>query len=1118
MDPSGAVIPGVPVTARNVDTGITRSTTSATNGAFELVNLAAPATYTVTAEHAGFKRFEETGVMLALNQIYVLNIQLELGPSTQQVTVEGVAAQVETTSIERGARLTSGQVESLPLIDRDWITLQQTLPGVVASVGDFRDNFSTSGSRDQDNGFLLNGVDNNDLALNVPNAIPSPDAIAEVNMITNTINPEYGRSSGAIMNAVTKSGTNKFHGDAFEFYRDPFLNARNFFQPKPAQFHQNLFGGTFGGPIWKDHSFFFFSYQGTYNRNPIANGRGYAGGTSPVFTTDQLGGIFPSLEKSKGTSAFALVGDDGTTYPAGTSYATIFSQGTIPGTDMNTVATGLISKYMPPANLNGDEYSFNPITTNKNNQYISRIDHNFSSKDSIFGYWFYEQDNDVEDESFYGGSYPGFGDTNGGRIQILNLTWNHTFSSSILNEAKIGYNRLGFWNSVKPQKAVLPSSVGFTGIIPQDPAGAGVPCVDIVGLTAPGAACTMGFSIDGPQPRIDQTYQVSDNFSWIKGNHTLKLGFDMRRMEVENPFYFYNNGFFYFGGSGSYSTGNPEADFLLGAPDEYAQASGGFIDARAQEYYSYVQDQWKVRRNLTLTLGTGYQVNIPTKDIYNGGVAINAYKPGQQSTVYPTAPNGLLFPGDTGVNSSGYNTKWAHFGPRLGFAWSPGASTKWSLRGGFGVYFNQSEEELTLENLSAPPFALEDYGIGDAGGSPAFATPFTDIATGASIPNKYPYHPPAKGSSVDFGFYEPMQLNTITPTFTIPTAYNYNLTVEHELAGSTIVTVAYVGHQGRHLETAYEANPAGANGANPTCAATPDCTPYNMGYTAPSAFTNPLTNPTTGALVYGAVGRQGSDGNSNYNSFQATVAKHTSHGLELQVSYTWSHSLDNDSSFENVGSGAAPNPFNRESNYGDSAYDARQRLVYSYSYQIPSVRRYESFKAIPSRLTDGWRIAGVTTFQTGFPIDTFDSSYDSLTCYAQVTLYGCADRPNVVGPVQLANVRTSSYTNTNPEGTGLPGSNYYFSPNTFATETLGVLGNAGRNSFHGPGINNWDFGLYKDTNITEKTKLELRFEFFNIFNHAQFFNPVSDVNSSFFGQVLDARDPRYIQLAAKFVF
>jgi len=1136
MDPSGAVIPGVAVTASNVETGVARSVKTGSNGIYEIVNLAVPAIYTVTVEQAGFKRYEAAGIKLALNQIYVLNIGLELGKATQQVIVEAAQAQVETTSMELGARITGSAIVDMPLNGRDWVQLQQSLPGVVASMGDFTDNFSTSGSRAQDNEFLLNGVDDLDLALNTPNAIPSPDSIAEVNMITNTINPEYGRNGGAVMNAVTKSGTNKFHGDAFEFYRDPFLNARNFFLPAPDQFHQNQFGGTLGGPIWKNHTFFFFSYQGTRNREPDTPGRSFAGGTVDVFTAAQRNGLFPDVNAdvnalgSPTASPFPLVGEDGKTYPAGTLYSTLFPTGQIPSADFSPPAVKLISTYMPPPNTGTNTFSWNPISVNKEYQYITRIDHTFSSKDALSGYWFIENDADMDDESFDGGSLPGFAEQQTVRTQNMSLTWNHTFGTNMINEARVGYNRLGF-NTINPVKPVLPSSFGFS-INPQSgPSGASLPCIDMNSYEPPSGACEFGFSYQGPQPRIDQTYQVSDNFTWITGSHTFKMGFDMRRAEVENPFYFVNNGYFEFYGTGTFSTGDEGADFLLGIPDFYEQTSGGFIDARTQEYYSYFQDQWKVRPNLTLTYGLGWQINTPQNDIFNGGVAVNAYRPGAQSTVYPTAPPGLLFPGDQGLSVSTYGNSLRHVAPRLGFAWSPGSALKWSIRGGFGIYYNQIEEEVTLQNLQSPPFSLTDFGASDIGATPSFTNPFAgytadvDPTTGnivgvapVALSNRFPYTPPPKGSkNLDFSFFYPMTLKVFNPNFTTPSAYNYNLTIQRELPADTILQVGYVGHQGRHLEERTSIDPAGqAPGVNPVCAADPSCGEFTLGFTEPQTFANPLT--INGVPVYGGVGQQATDANSNYNSLQITATKKTTHGFEFLASYTWSHSLDPISSIENVGGGGDLNPFNRHDNYGDSAYDARQRFVISYSYEIPSIRHYKSFQSVPNRLVEGWRIAGLTTLQSGFPISLNDSSENSLTCW-YLTGYGCPDRPNVSGPVQTYDPRNENLVNATHGGTSTR-SHYYFNPNDFTPEVRGVLGNAGRNFFHGPGINNFDFALFKDTRITESTKIELRLEVFNLFNHTQFLNDSvgSDINSSFFGRVTAAAEPRIIQLAAKIYF
>jgi Carboxypeptidase regulatory-like domain len=1109
-DPSGAVVPDVTVTVTNVATGVSRKVTSSNDGSFVALNLPAPAVYTVTAEKSGFKKFVALQIPLSLNQIYVLQIRMELGAVTQEVTVQAAPAQVQTSSMQLGATITGSAIVNLPLNGRNWIYLQRTLPGVVASI-DFSSNFSTNGARSQDNGFMINGNDANDLPLNTPLVIPSPDAIAEVRMITSTINPEYGRNSGAILNAVTKSGSNAFHGDAFEFYRDPFLNARNFFLPEHDLFHQNQFGGTLGGPIWKDHTFFFFSYQGTRNRRPIPPGRGYAGGTTTVFTQDQRNGIFPDLATSAGFSAAPLVGEDGNTYPAGTPYATLFPTGTIPAADLDPVATGLVNKYMPPPNFGATEFSWNPIDATKLDQYITRIDQNFGANDSIFAYWFIEPGSLVEDESFDGGSLPGFGETDVQKTNNMNLNWTHIFSGNVLNEARVGYNRLNY-NTVNPTTVVQPAEVGFTGIHPQLPQGAGVPCIDITGYES--GACAFGFSYNGPQPRIDQTFQVTDNFSWVKGRHTMKFGFDMRRSAVENPFGFVNNGYFDFSAPAGFpfTTGDPAADFFLGASDFYEQTSGGFIDARTQAYYSFAQDEWKVRPNLTVTYGLGWQVNTPVKDIFNGGVAINAFRPGQQSTVFPTAPEGLLFPGDSGINTASYRTHYNDFAPRFGFAWSPGSSRKTSIRAGFGIYYNQVEEELTLQNLLAPPFSLVNYGVSSYA-VPSLTNPYSSADGSLVFPNAFPFAPPKPGdTNIDWaGVYEPMRLNVISPDFRTPAAYNYNFNIERELPSQAILTVAYVGHEGRHLETRYELNPGGqAPGVNPACAAIPGCNSLYLGFYYPAV---PFRYDP---LVFGSIGQQATDANSNYNALQVTLNKHTTHGLTFLATYTWSHSLDIGSSWENVGSFGELNPFDRQSNYGDSTYDARNVFVASYTYDIPSIRRFNALSTIPSRLTDGWRISGFTIFQGGFPIGLYDSSLGSFTCFSYFSFYGCPDRPNVVGPVQLADPRTSSYTNNI---LGLSSKDhYYFDPNSFAQETPGIIGNAGRNFFHGPGINRTDFGLYKDTKITESTKVELRIEFFNIFNHTQFNNPSGNVSSINFGRVLSASSPRVIQLAAKFYF
>ena len=1109
-DPSGAVIAGATLTATNTGTGVSSATTSGTDGSYEFLQLPAPSTYDLKCEKSGFKIFAARHIRLTVTQIFVQDIQMELGQITQEVTVEATPNQIERTSIELGTSVSANQIVDLPLNGRNWTQLQQTLPGVVAA-SDGRGNYATNGSQTDQNNFLVNGVDTNDLPLNTPLVIPSPDAIAEFHLVTNTINPEYGRNSGAIMNAVTKAGTNSFHGSGFEFFRDTGLNSRNFFQQSPAVFHQHQFGGTVGGPVWKEHTFFFFSYQGTRNRN-LQSG---AVPSVSVFSPDERNGSFPDIATSTTPSPFPLTGENGTVYPAGTPYSTIFPTGNIPVSDFNSISATLLQKYIPLP-TNGTDFQFNPITTGKGDQYISRIDHNFSSKDEIWGYWFWEIRPTLDTLPFTGSTLPGFPQTSQRHIQEYVLTWNHTFGPTMLNEARFGYTRLNFV-AVQPVNILNPQSVGFTGINTQHPEASSWPRISVISTAGP--AFDLGFSSNGPQPRIDQTYQVDDNLTKIVGRHTIKLGFDMRRFQVYNPFFGNINGTFNFGGSGLYTTGDGGADFLLGIPDSYAQGGGDIINARAQEYYTYFQDQFRLRPNLTLTFGTGWSVDTPLVDIYHANHAMIAFRPGQQSTVFPNAPPGYLFQGDPGVHAGG-TTKYGHFGPRFGFAWSPSSASPWAIRGGYGIYFNRSLEEQSLQFLGDPPYSVASGGAADiAGLSPAFATPFVDIAGNGSEANKFPAatNPP---SSTGFAQFEPINfLMVMDPHTSVPYAQNFNLSIERQLGGTTTLSLAYVGSLARHLVIVRELNP-GINAAG--CAADPSCVAGRVDQNV--SFPNNFPYP--GNVLAGIANNQ-TTGTSNYNSLQAKLDKRVSRGLQFFVAYTYSKAMDDGSGFEDsafggggfggFGSLRATNPFNQTAaDYGPSVYDATHRFVINYSYDIPAVRHFNNWAA--KRFFEGWRMNGITTYQTGFPLDVVDAAFRSLTCTENI-FSACWDVPNVIASAHYVDPRTSQLINATKGGTTTR-NHYWFDPNTFARETIGTIGNAARDPLRGPGIANFDWGFYKDTPLTERTRLELRFEFFNLWNHTQFSpNGLStNINSGNFGRVSNALNPRIVQLAAKIYF
>ncbi|HKD15688.1 MAG TPA: carboxypeptidase regulatory-like domain-containing protein, partial [Candidatus Angelobacter sp.] len=953
-DSTGAVLPGVQVTATNTLTGASSTVTSHDDGLYEFPQLAV-GTYSVSATKQGFKTFKSTAFSLDVNQVYNLAVTMQIGSTSETVEVKAEAIQVETTSIQQQTVIGSQQIVDLPLIGRNFVQLSQLAPGVMSSSDRFGSNFATNGSQTQQNTYLVNGTDSADIALNTPGILPSPDAIQEFNLISSTINPEYGRNSGGIVNALIKSGTNSFHGNAFEFYRDTFLNDRNFFTVGPQQpvFHQNLFGGTFGGPVWKDKTFFFLSYQGI--RNAVATNA--AGQSAPQLTTvlspaERVGNFTADMTTAflgnTNRTPIPLVGDDGVLYPTGTRWVCkpacatqIFHPGTanfgiLPLSDFNPISLSLMNQFIPLPNAAANGFSFSPFNTTVADQGIARVDHNLTSSDLLWGVAIFNQSNATQGLPFTGATLPGFGTHSTAGTKEFTVSENHTFNSSTLNELRVGYWRLNF-DAVEPNKTVAPSSFGFN-INPQNPAGAQMPVIALGGLF------TLGFSDNGPQPRIDENYQLTDNFSKIIGKHSLKFGFDARRFQVNNPFNFQLNGHFTFNGTGSRSTTNPAMDFLMGIPDSFAQNSGGQINARAYEYYGYGQDQWKIKNNLTLTFGAGYQVDTPYQNNQFGGLAYNCVIPGQQSKIFPTAPVGLIFPTEPGCPNGGVTIKYGHIGPRFGFAWEPhlgrisGGEGKFSIRGGFGLYFNRFEEETALQNLGAPPFGLASNGIGDIGGRPGFANPWATINNSASIPNKFPFTPPNPGdATLDFSFFEPMSINTNSPDLSTPYAMNFNLTAQREFPGNAVLSVAYVGAMGRKLYRAYEGNsitPAG----QAACAADPTCV-------ANRTFQHlffPNHSPLPGD-VFGSVGTQHTDGTSSFHSMQVNLNKGMSHGLQLITSYTWSHSIDNGSGFENSGFGGANrrgiNVLNPALNVGDSASDARQRFVIGYVFAIPSLHK-----------------------------------------------------------------------------------------------------------------------------------------------------------------------------------
>ncbi|MGD0955778.1 MAG: carboxypeptidase-like regulatory domain-containing protein [Candidatus Acidiferrales bacterium] len=1108
-DSTGATVPGVAVTATNMATNISQQVTSKDDGSYNFLQLAI-GDYSIKAEKTGFQVFTATRIHLDVNTVFTQDIPLTLGAMSQEVTVQANAVQVETTTPQLGIVVDANDIVNLPLIGRNFVSLQAVLPGVVAAADRFGTSnydFATNGAQTQMNVYLIDGTDSGDIAVNTPSFIPSADAIDEFRLVTSTLNPEYNRSSGAILNAVLKSGSNSFHGDAFDFYRDTFLDAVPYFAPQsahvPPPYQQNEFGGTIGGPVIKNHTFFFFSYQGIRATTPQTNPLGPTIETT-VYTPAQLAGDFGagSFAGSTNPSPIPLWGDpcppSGAKCAAGTPYSTLFASGNVPTQDFNATALGLVKKYVPLPNVGTDEFSFNATQPEKDNQYIVKINQTFTSKDTLWGTWFIESFPVSDSVPFAGATLPGFGMTEQQHWKLLTVSWTHIINDHMLNELRVGYDRFNF-ASVEPATSTQPSSAGFSSIAPQLTSGAGLPVMQVTGLF------TIGFSADGPQPRIDQVRDATDNFSWTKGSHTMKFGFDYRQWNVWSPFSFDNDGNFNYSGNGPYSTKNTGVDFLLGIPDIYTQGSGGTQYDYAKGSYAYAQDSFKIRPNLTLTYGLGWSIDSPMINAAFHDHAQTAFRPGQQSVIFPNAPVGYVFQGDPGVNAPG-TVHLNDLGPRIGFAWSPdlgrlsGGPGKLSIRAGYGIYYNRSEQEQDLQVLGMPPYAVTTVLGGPGSINPSFPNPFADIKTGATAPNLFPFT--GAPSNVQFtaaaGFLPLFSscCAVLSPNTQDPMAENYNLTIERQLSNSMILSVGYVGSRAYRLTYGLPQNIANSAGVFP----------YNV-------------------ATYGSIDTLYSGAKSNYNALQVSLNKRLYHGLEFLASYTYSHSIDDGSGFENStfgeagggnqgfgGGGAirASNPYCFPAcDYASSTYDARQRLVVSYFYEIPGMHG----DWIVSRLTKGWTIAGITTFQTGFPLDVADESFPSgglLLC--------CSDFVGWDGPNQVAPV-----TYLNPRSAGNP----WFSPGAFAQVTPNgnptspvSYGDAPRNPIRGPGLNNWDFQLYKDTQINERTRFELRIEAYNVFNHTQFDSQgvITDIIAPNFGDETLAHSPRLIQLAAKFYF
>jgi len=1023
-------------------------------------------------------------------------------------------------------------------------------------------NLSVNGQRETANAFLVNGGDVSEGRNLGAGLVPNLDSVEEFRLITNSFDAEYGKFSGAVMNAITKSGTNGFHGDVFEFLRNDKFDAKNYFAPGKSELRRNQFGYTLGGPIWKNHLFFFSDYQGTRQVQGAETGlvtvptpAQLSGHIDPAafMTTDSNGNPVPTtvdgaywaqvLTQRLGytVSQNEPYSIAGCTTPADAQAGVcVFPGGVIPQPAFAKPVAGYLP-FIPAPTLPGDvrNYSNNSQKNTVNDdKYGERVD--FNNRKTGNWSWYYHLDNsnlhNALPSSFP--SVPGFPTTTPSRAQAFVMSNTKTFGATAVNEARFSFFRTVLHlDNPAGSFADLPSlgfitGEGTLGIVPLPGYKTYLPQITLKNISLNLGVPTLNTF----QPNT--TYMVSDVFSKTTGKHTWKFGGEFRYLQINERNYASPNGQFVFDGT---VTGSDIADFLLGATSNiggngpYTQAALQLLDSRTRYGGAFAQDAWKVKPNLTLNLGLRWEVSMP---FYDTQGKIQTFVPGQQSTVFPLSPTGLVFPGDKGIPKTLAPTDYNNFAPRLGLAYSPGFSDgalgkifggpgKTSIRAAYGIYYTSIEDLNLFYEVADAPFGL----YWTAPVSVMFDEPFRIRANGQSLGQRFPFTAPIPGApsnaTLDFSVYEPMNyFPGYNKHNVLPYGEHFNLSIQRELSKSTVLTLAYVGTSGHHLITQNEANPGdpalcmqlNAEGAMDTTTGAVGCGPGNENdvFQRPdssfvystrlrsSTFPYPIqgSNFCPGSALQVCFGSGNTNtlttANSIYHAGQITVERRAN-DVTFLAAYTFSKAIDDSSAF-----GDLVNFFNPKLSRGLASTDVTHNFVASYVWAIPFDRL---FPAGPKRLTQGWQMQGITRFATGFPIQMNESDDD-----ISLTGSSATDMPNRVGPVKIVNPRKANPNCPSDNGTGC-----YFLPSAFAPNTtLGTFGTANRRFFHGPGFNNTDFGFLKRTVIREQMAFDLRIEFFNIFNHAQFTNPTGNINDSNFGIVTNARDPRIGQISAKF--
>jgi hypothetical protein len=1128
-DVSGGVMPGVTVTATNTALGTQVSTTTDVKGFYALPKLPV-GRYDVLIQIEGFKPHKRTGLVVDADAALQVNAVLEVGAQSETVTVTANQIRVETVSTQLGEVVAASTMTTLSLNGRSYTDLLSIQPGVipattiqsnsvimagvtgtVAPSGQLNaGNVSVSGQRETANGFFVNGGDVQEHMNGGTSVVPNLDSIEEFRVLTNNFDPQYGNYNGGIVNVVTKSGSDQFHGDAFEFFRNTALDARNYFSPERARFEQNQPGGTIGGPLKRGKLFFFADYQATRTTQGVETG------LIPVPSMAERAGNFAGVADSlTGTVngqywANLLSGKLGYPVSPGERYympgctspsQCVFPNAVIAAQAWSTPAQRLLA-YIPTPNSGEHQFSTGAFAkTVRDDKGSVRVDGN-TRVGLMSGYFFiddYRLDNPYPGQQG-GANVPGFDALTIGRAQLASFGINTALGAAGVNELHASFmrnaNNVGFPNG---GRGVSLASQGFVtgpgtpGIVVQAPALEGIE--NLVFDTF-----TMGVTITGVN-QINTTLNVSDSLSKVWGAHTVKIGGQFQYGQVELDPNATFNGTFTFAGT---ETGSGFADYLLGIPSNYIQSSGGVFHLRNNYGAMFAQDSWRVHPNVTFNYGLRWDVMQPW---YERDNQIQTIIPGEKSVVYPGAPVGLVVPGDPGVARGLTPTRWGNLSPRFGIAYAPSETT--SMRASYGLFYTAFQGLSAGIMYGVPPYGYNYL----SPAPPLFATPFITAADGTNNGQRFPLTPPplnatAANPVTNFAWPNYLPVNA-DPFFStennVPFSENSMFSIQHELARNTVAAASYVWSRGHNLLVIRQANPGdpalclSVSQPSQVAPGSPTCGPFaeNGVFTTKDGR---VINGTRGPLGpdFGSVTRQETTGYSRYHALELNL-RYTRANASVSAGYTLSKSVDVASNI-----GEQVNPFDVRRSEAPSAFDMRHNFVVSYNYDLP----FNGLVGRRNELTDGWTISGTTRFSSGFPITLYDTSDNSL-----LGTFGNGVNNNLVD--------TPNFTPGDLRINHDPANGPAFNTSLFSKASLGQLGNAPRRFFYGPGLANVDMAIIKSVMLSPSKALQIRLEAFNVFNHPQFYGAGAvdgNISSPTFGNIIAASPPRLVQLAAKLKF